>query len=458
MPVTRHKNPINPRTYKASFKSKVITDFLSVEIFDRARYTYVVNFIASHSTSAGARKTTNEDYVLVEPQEGFFCVCDGTSHPKGAQVAKQAAEFMREGWKRLLPLRRDYEKDRTRKNRQAIELGLAETIKALNTHIHGLAQLDGEKVGACTTIDFLGFVADQLVVAHIGDGRVLLYRENKITQLTRDHTRAEEMLASGLWTAEQLKGSPFRRELTRAVGAAQLIVPDLFSVPLQPGDSVVACTNGLTDTWEGPSSHAPLELAAQQPAQAASLAKTLVDQAVAKKASDNVSCAVISIPGAKELGEKTEVQGILANPKLMAALQRVTVFHSLRENQRAMVGLLSLATVRRYPAGAVLMAQGDASLELTVIMAGEVDILEFGNVVVTRKPGEALGEIGFFTQSPRSASAIAKTAADVLVIHEQDFQSLLARDPRLGLELAKGVIQELGRKLTEKARTQLWSG
>jgi CRP-like cAMP-binding protein len=184
----------------------------------------------------------------------------------------------------------------------------------------------------------------------------------------------------------------------------------------------------------------------------------LVEQAVTRKASDNVSCAVIAVPGARELGEKTEVQGILANPKLMAALQRVTVFQSLKENQRAMVGLLSLATVRRYPAGAVILAQGNASDELAVILAGEVDILEFGNVVVTRKAGEALGEIGFFTQSPRTASAIAKTAVDVLVIRDDDFQSLLARDPRLGLELARGVILELGRKLTEKARAQLWSG
>ncbi len=406
----------------------------------------------------GAKKTTNEDFVLVDAADGFFCVCDGTSHAKGAQVAKQTAEFLRENWKRIRPVRDAYQKDRSRKNRQGLELAVGEAIRAANTHVFGAAQLNGEGVGACTTLDFLGYVGDQVVAAHVGDGRILLFRDGKVTQLTRDHTRAEEMLASRMWTAEQLKGSPFKRELTRAVGAGSTVVPDLFSIPLQPGDVLVVCTNGLTDTWEGSQAWAPLEASTRQPAMMPELAKRLVDQAVSKKASDNVTCAVLAVPSATELGEKTEVQGIIANPKLMSALARVTVFHSLRENQRAMVGLLSLASVRRYPAGSVIMAQGDASQELIVILAGEVDILEFGNKVVTRKAGEALGEIGFFTQSPRSASALAKTPVDALVIDDQDFQTLLARDPRLGLELARGVIQELGRKLLEKFKTPQWTG
>ncbi len=411
-----------------------------------------MRLIASAATSSGTKRETNEDVYLVDAEEGFFCVCDGTRHPQGAEVARRTAEFMKDTWKRARPLRDAYLKEPSRKNRQVIELALLDAARTINLDIHAAVLMDASRAGACTTLDFAGFVGDQVVVGHVGDGRALLVREGQLTCLTRDHTRAQEMLSSGLWKEEQLKGSPFRHELTRAIGAASLVVPDLFSVPLQPGDRFILCSNGFSDRLERGHDTVAIEtLKTEQ-----DLAKRLVSLANERKTTDNATVIALVVPSVAAIQDQTQARGILQNPSHMQALMNVAVFQSLRENRRAMINLLSLATLRRFEPGATLMTQGDPSLEMVVILEGEVDILEYGSVVAQRKIGEAIGEIGFFTKAPRTATAIAKKPTQVLSIHADDFQQLLSRDPYLGLDLARGVIYELGRKLTEKARAVTW--
>jgi hypothetical protein len=294
-------------------------------------------------------------------------------------------------------------------------------------------------------LDCAGFVGDQLVTAHVGDGRFILVRDGTWTALSRDHTRAEEMVSSGLWNAEQLRASPFRQELTRSIGAASVVVPDLSSLPLQPGDRVLLCTNGFSDTLTGASDEEALRMT-KEPRE---LAKRLVSLAHQRQTTDNATLIALVVPDAEMIQDQTQGKKILENPALMDALANVTVFQAVRRNRRAMVSLLSLASTREYAPGETLMRQGDPSPEMIVILDGLVEVLSFGNVIAERRGGEALGEVGFFTRAPRTASVIAKKPTRVLTLNIDDFHALLSRDPHLGLELARGVIFELGRKLVQ---------
>jgi protein phosphatase len=92
-------------------------------------------------------------------------------------------------------------------------------------------------------------VADQYAhVAHAGDSRVYLIRENRITQLTRDHSRAQRMLQDGLITEEEAANHPDRNWLDRALGLRAEITPDVRATPilLCEKDTFVLCTDGLT--------------------------------------------------------------------------------------------------------------------------------------------------------------------------------------------------------------------
>jgi serine/threonine protein phosphatase PrpC len=371
-------------------------------------------------------------------------------------VATQSAEAIIRGWKALhTGLRKEYQNQPTRAKRRELEQAMGRMIQEVNHHVVTSAlQAEGRR-GAYTTLDVVALLGDQALVAHVGDGRVYLIRGGRWYQLTRDHTRAEEMRQSGQWKEEQLKKSPFRQELTRAIGVSEAILADLFCVPLHAGDVILMCSNGLSDLfWDS-----ELKLKAQS-FKKEHLSQQCIDFAIQNHASDNVTVQTIFIPTADQLRAQVQAgqstvsvqvaERILINPDVAAAMQKVTVFQGLKENSRGLMNLLGQTTVKKYAPGETLLVQGAPSDSLLVILDGEVEVLEFGNVVATRKKGEVIGEIGFFTNVPRTASVIARTTTQVLLLKKENFEHLLNRDARLGIDLAKGVIQELGRKLLDK--------
>lgn len=85
-----------------------------------------------------------------------------------------------------------------------------------------------------------------LTVANLGDSRAYLLRAGKLKQLTEDHSEVWEQYRAGLMTLEQIQTSRFRNRITRAIGLGQDPETDIFRVPLQEGDTVLLCSDGLT--------------------------------------------------------------------------------------------------------------------------------------------------------------------------------------------------------------------
>lgn len=85
-------------------------------------------------------------------------------------------------------------------------------------------------------------------IAHAGDSRIYLIRENRIIQLTRDHSRVQRMLDDGLITEEEALNHPERNYLERALGMREEIRVELRPrpLPLGAGDILIDCTDGLT--------------------------------------------------------------------------------------------------------------------------------------------------------------------------------------------------------------------
>ena len=85
-------------------------------------------------------------------------------------------------------------------------------------------------------------------IAHAGDSRIYLIRENRIIQLTRDHSRVQRMLDDGLITEEEALNHPEKHYLERALGLREEIRVELrpLPLPLEEGDLLVDCTDGLT--------------------------------------------------------------------------------------------------------------------------------------------------------------------------------------------------------------------
>jgi protein phosphatase len=106
------------------------------------------------------------------------------------------------------------------------------------------ARTDPEYAGMGTTLTGVYTVGSQAFIGHVGDSRAYLYHQGSLTQLTRDHTLAQECLDAGL----PVLSRSWHHALTNCLGGpGEGIWVDFHHFPLADGDQLLLCTDGLTD-------------------------------------------------------------------------------------------------------------------------------------------------------------------------------------------------------------------
>jgi voltage-gated potassium channel len=129
----------------------------------------------------------------------------------------------------------------------------------------------------------------------------------------------------------------------------------------------------------------------------------------------------------------------------VSLLKRVPLFERCSRRDLAKIG--SLAREIEYPAGTLVVREGEPGSELFIIVEGEVDVRSGVRKVATLPAGNYFGEIALITGSPRTASVITGTPVRALVIRGRDFRKLLQDSPELQFK----VLQEVGRRLEERS-------
>jgi len=148
--------------------------------------------------------------------------------------------------------------------------------------------------GMCTTMTAALTHGPNLIVGHIGDSRAYLWRRGKLKRLTRDHTVAER-LKEDLMSSDDHLLVELRTVLLQALGAHRNEVRvDVEYSPLENGDQLLLCTDGLTEMITETDIQSVL---AKAPA-AKTACQTLVDMALANGGRDNITAIVArySIP------------------------------------------------------------------------------------------------------------------------------------------------------------------
>jgi protein phosphatase len=99
-----------------------------------------------------------------------------------------------------------------------------------------------------TTMSVAVSLGPRLVVGHVGDSRVYLFRQGQLHQLTRDHRLVQNLVDLGALTPEQAATHPQRHILMRSFSAAgDAAKGDFQQALLADGDQLMLCTDGLTD-------------------------------------------------------------------------------------------------------------------------------------------------------------------------------------------------------------------
>src|SRR5882757_362107 len=123
---------------------------------------------------------------------------------------------------------------------------LATTVARVLRRLTDLAADDDELAGMGSTLTALLWDGATFGIAHVGDSRGYLMRDDTLSQLTRDHTLVQSLVDDGQISAAQAETHPRRSTLMRALQAGGAAEPDLSVHHAAPGDRYLLCSDGVT--------------------------------------------------------------------------------------------------------------------------------------------------------------------------------------------------------------------
>jgi protein phosphatase len=229
------------------------------------------------ATDVGRVRMVNEDRVLESPT--LFAVADGMGGHVGGEVASAIAiESLDRGFTQAPTID-----------------GLVAAVQSANRAVWERGADDEALRGMGTTVVAAALVAaadgDRLVLANVGDSRAYRFHAGALTQLSVDHSVAEELVAQGALSEEEAAVHPKRHILTRALGIGTQVEVDVWEVVPVEGDRYLLCSDGLSNEVL-PAVMASVLASVRDPRQAA---ERLVALANDSGGNDNISAVVVDV-------------------------------------------------------------------------------------------------------------------------------------------------------------------
>jgi protein phosphatase len=232
--------------------------------------------LAAHGVSNPGRRSSNEDALLVDVPNGLFVVADGMGGHNAGEVASDLAVVT---IGEVMSTRRD-----------PLDERLAAAVQSANERILEAARRSPEFAGMGTTVSAACVVDSRLLYANVGDSRIYRLHEALLTQLTRDDSWISHALATGVpLTQSDIEAHPMRHVLTEVVGVRDDITINSQECELTRGDVLLICSDGLHGAL--PDDALQAALVSDRPPDV--IAAGLVEEAIARGATDNVTAVVV---------------------------------------------------------------------------------------------------------------------------------------------------------------------
>ena len=235
------------------------------------------------ASDVGRVRTVNQDLPLVRPD--LYAVADGMGgHVGGEVAARVAVETLEQAFERV----------------PTVE-GLREAFSDANAAVWRESQSNRDLRGMGTTLTAVALVGgpegrDVLALANVGDSRAYVFSGGEITQVTDDHSLAEERMRHGEMSEEEAAVHPQRHILTRALGVSAEVEADMWELEVRTGDRVLLCSDGLTNEV-GTEEIAGILGEVDDPEEAA---QRLVDVANEHGGADNITVVVVDVQVGEE--------------------------------------------------------------------------------------------------------------------------------------------------------------
>ncbi len=169
---------------------------------------------------------------------------------------------------------------------------LGRVVADVSDELFALGRIDLRVLGTGTTVVAALVSPSRAVIAHLGDSRAYLYREDMLERLTADHNLIEALVHAGEVSEAEAAGHPGRNMLTRHVAMPPPALPDTCAVELEPGDRILLCSDGLHGVVDD-SVISEVLVTHSDPGAACD---ALIDAANGAGGPDNITAVVIDVP------------------------------------------------------------------------------------------------------------------------------------------------------------------
>jgi protein phosphatase len=243
----------------------------------------VVNYTAAAVSDRGRKRPSNEDAFGFSVEHGVYVVCDGMGGAAAGEIASSLAvdEVMR----------------RLSVRTEAVPLPVVaeQALYAANEVIFTRSQRNYKLSGMGTTL--VGLVVEErhVLVLNVGDSRCYRLRNNRLEQLTLDHSLVEEQVRMGRMTHSEALRSPLRNVITRALGTQSQVTPDILELEAEPGDLFLLSSDGLTRELSDAQIESLLTAGGTDETSLSALCSRLVEAAKKAGGNDNITCLLVRV-------------------------------------------------------------------------------------------------------------------------------------------------------------------
>ena len=243
-------------------------------------------------TDTGKVREHNEDAITSDADIGLFVLADGMGGYNAGEVAsgiaaKTVMNLVREAYSVQDLSGTD---KATGLSRPAVIL--RDAIARANKIIHHTAKSQEQCEGMGTTIVAGLFFDNRVIMAHVGDSRMYRLRGERFEQVTMDHSLLQELVDRGFYTPEEAQRVTNKNYVTRALGVEVSVDIEIHEEPVQRGDYLVLCSDGLSDMVEDEDIHLTISTFGSN---LDTVSKQLVQLANDNGGRDNISVMMIQV-------------------------------------------------------------------------------------------------------------------------------------------------------------------
>ncbi len=209
----------------------------------------LINFFGK--SDIGMQRSANQDFFIIRnicKNSSLAVVCDGMGGAKSGNVASEcAAQVFADSVVKYLEEKIKADGTLVLTSKDAC-LVLDDAIRDANIAVYNKSLSSEDFEGMGTTLVGALFCDDTVYVINVGDSRLYLISNNDITQITHDHSYVQQLVDSGTLSPEEAQNHPFKNRITKAIGIADKVEPDIFSVDLSEIQIcyLLLCTDGLS--------------------------------------------------------------------------------------------------------------------------------------------------------------------------------------------------------------------